>query len=423
MIAGQPVLPLLAYQWINGATGWALVLAAVAAIDLVLARAFTRDGRLVAPPPPAPRRPGTSRTGPAILDDAPPAGAPPQRRTADDDSDAGLDRPESAPEEADAVLTVPGGQRDGRTRAVREPQQPDPPRPARTAAWTASATTVPSTPWLRELTWALHGVTVGAALLYAVIALVGTETVPGAFRAGVVLVLAAAIGLAGALMIGRAPLPALAAGILTLAVIGAAGRIAAVALPGRALLLIALVVALTGLGVRAVPATARRGPQLASAVALVVIGVVVAGGALRAAVAPVRAALPVWRADLTGTRDARRHGRPDHLATRRDRVPAHRRRGARPAGGGPPRVRRHRRRADRARRPGLVRPALDDGPLAAGGHRDRHRHRRPLRRHRPGRAGARGRGGGGRTRRGREPRRRGPASPPPCCSPWPSPGC
>jgi hypothetical protein len=297
VLVGQPVLPLLAYEWINGATGLALVLAAVAAINLILARVFTRDGRLV-PPPPPPRRPGPARTAAAS---APADGAPltghPGRRTADDDAgDGGTDRPESAPEEADAVLTVPTGQREGRpARATREPDQPDPSRSPR-IDWSASL--VPTTPWLRELTWALHGLAVGAALLYAVIALVGTETVPGAFRAGVVLVLAAAIGLVGALSIDRAPLPTLAAGILTLAVIGAAGRIAAVALPGRALVLIALVVALTGLGVRALPEAGRRGPQLASAVALVVIGVVVAGSALRAALAPIQAALPVWHADL-----------------------------------------------------------------------------------------------------------------------------
>ena len=71
------------------------------------------------------------------------------------------------------------------------------------------------------------------------------------------------------------------------------------ALPGRALLLIAAVITVTGLAVRAVPEAARRGPQLASAVALTVSGLVVAGGALRAGMAPVRAALPAWEADLS----------------------------------------------------------------------------------------------------------------------------
>ncbi|MFK3981042.1 SCO7613 C-terminal domain-containing membrane protein [Micromonospora sp. NPDC050397] len=294
LIAGQPVLPLLAYEWINGATGWALVLALVAAIDLALARAFTRDGRLLAPP--TPRQPRTPRVAPAPTDGQPSGDG--SRRRGTDDVDDGPERPESAPEEADAVLTVPTGRREERPGRINpEPVRPEQPEPVRTrAAWTSAA--VPTTPWLRELSWTLHGLAVGGALLYAVIALVGTDSVPGALRAGLVLVLAAAIGLAGALSVGRAPLTAFAAGVLTLAVIGAAGRVAAVALPGRALLLIALVVALTGLGVRVVPEAWRRGPQLASAVALVVIGVVVAGSALRAALAPIQAALPVWRADL-----------------------------------------------------------------------------------------------------------------------------
>ncbi|MFI6759091.1 SCO7613 C-terminal domain-containing membrane protein [Micromonospora sp. NPDC050417] len=299
LVAGQPVLPLLAYEWVSGATGWALVLAMVAAIDLALARAFTQDS-LQAPPPATGWQPRPPRG--ATADDEPLADG--ARRRPADDGDPGLDRPESAPEEADAVLTVPTGRREERPgRATVEAERPPPPRPARAAAWSTMAAPT-TTPWLRELSWTLHGLAVGAALLYAVIALVGTETVPGAFRAGAVLILAAAIGLAGALSAGRAPLPALAAGVLTLAVIGAAGRIAAVALPGRALLLIALVVALTGLGVRVVPEAWRRGPQLASAVALVVIGVVVAGSALRAALAPIQAALPVWRADLGDYPDA-----------------------------------------------------------------------------------------------------------------------
>jgi hypothetical protein len=304
VLAGQPVLPLLAYQWVIGATGWALVLTTVAAVDLILARLFTRDGRLTPPPPP--RRPGTPRTDPESPGAAPQPGDPQRRPAGDDTSDGEADRPESAPEEADAVLTVATDGREPRaTRTPWEPTPPPPP-PAPPPAWstaTATAATVPTIPWLRELTWALHGLAVGAALLYAMLALVGADTVPGAFRAGVVLILAAAIGLVGALSLNRAPLPEIAAGVLTLAVIGAAGRIAAVALPGQALLLIALVVALTGIGVRAVPETARRGPQLASAVALMVIGVVVAGSALRAALAPVQAALPVWRADLFGYSD------------------------------------------------------------------------------------------------------------------------
>lgn len=243
VLALQPVLPLLAYVWISGAAGWALALAIVAAIDLLLGRALATGERLI---------PGAASTGP--------------RRP------AGQSRPESAPEEADAVVTD--------------------------STWSIPAL-LPPTPWLRELCFALHGLAVLAALGFAVVALLGASLVPGALRAGLTLLLAATVGLAGALTVNRAPLPNLAAGVLTLAVIGAAGRVTAVALPGRALLLIAVVIAATGVGVRILPDTARRGPQLASAAALVVIGVIVAGSALRAALAPLQAALPAWDADLT----------------------------------------------------------------------------------------------------------------------------
>ncbi|MGC1214233.1 MAG: permease, partial [Micromonospora sp.] len=248
VLAAQPVLPLLAYDRITGPTGWALVLTVVAVVDLGLTRSavvLERPVRRDLPTPP------------------PPPAAPRQR--------SAVGRPETAPEEADAVLDAGV---DGRA---------EPPRPV---------------PWLRELTWVLHGAAVTVALAYGVIGLLRAETVPVATGAGTVLLLASLVGLAGTLMLRRPPLPDVGAGIVTLAVIGALGRIASVAFPGRSLLLIAAVITLTGLAVRAVPAEARRGPQFASAIALTVSGVVVAGGALRAGLAPVRASLPAWSADL-----------------------------------------------------------------------------------------------------------------------------
>lgn len=252
VLAAQPVLPLLAYERITGPVGWALVLTVVAVLDLALVRSAVVRERPV-------RRdlPATEPTPPA-----------PPRQRADED------RPESAPEEAGEVL---GGD--------------TPPEPAATAR---------PVPWLPELTWLLHGVAVAVALAYAVTGLLRAATVPPAAAAGAALLLAALVALAGTLVLRRPPLPDVGAGILTLAVIGALGRVASVALPGRSLLLISAVIALTGLAVRAVPEAARRGPQLASAVALTVSGLVVAGGALRAGLAPVRAALPAWSADLSG---------------------------------------------------------------------------------------------------------------------------
>ncbi|MBQ1061230.1 permease [Micromonospora chalcea] len=252
VLAAQPVLPLLAYERITGPVGWALVITVVAVLDLALVRSAVVRERPV-------RRdlPATAPTPPV-----------PPRQRADED------RPESAPEEVGEVL---GGDA--------------PPEPAATAR---------PVPWLPELTWLLHGVAVAVALAYAVTGLLRAATVPPAAASGAVLLLAALVALAGTLVLRRPPLPDVGAGILTLAVIGALGRVASVALPGRSLLLISAVIALTGLAVRAVPEAARRGPQLASAVALTVSGLVVAGGALRAGLAPLRAALPAWSADLSG---------------------------------------------------------------------------------------------------------------------------
>ncbi|NES16930.1 MULTISPECIES: SCO7613 C-terminal domain-containing membrane protein [Micromonospora] len=252
VLAAQPVLPLLTYERITGPAGWALVLTVVAVVDLALARSAVvveRPVRRDLPTPPA-------------------APAPPRQRAADE-------RPEAAPEESAEVL--------GAEPIGGEPAVP-PARPV---------------PWLRELTWSLHGLAVAVALAYAVTALLRAETVPAATGAGTALLLAALVGLAGTLVLRRPPLPDVGAGIVTLAVIGALGRVASVAFPGRSLLLIAAVIALTGFAVRAVPEGARRGPQLASAVALTVSGLVVAGGALRAGLAPVRASLPAWSAELS----------------------------------------------------------------------------------------------------------------------------
>ncbi|GIJ33020.1 zinc ribbon domain-containing protein [Micromonospora sediminimaris] len=253
VLAAQPVVPLLAYDRITGPAGWALVLTVVALLDLWLARSPVTVEQ--------PLTDGVADSGRSA--------APRQRSAEESQTDR---RPEAAPEEGGELLDLTvGGTATGPTRPV---------------------------PGLRGLTWVLHGVAVALALAYAVTALLRTTTVPGATGAGLVLLLAAAVCLAGTLVLRRPPLPDLGAGVFTLAVIGALGRIASVALPGRALLLIAAVITVTGLAVRAVPESARRGPQLASAVALTVSGVVVAGSALRAGIAPVQAALPAWAADL-----------------------------------------------------------------------------------------------------------------------------
>ena len=296
VLAGQPVIPLFGYEWISDPTGWAVALTLVAVADLylgsLLARGRLMPGPAVAPAGPTPgpvtdpARPGRPDTDPD-RDDAG-TGTGKGTRTGPGNGDSGragtgsatgpdgADRPESAPEEADAVLTVGAA---GRARPAPAPAGP-------------------TAPWLGGLIGALYGIAVLTALGFAVVALLDVDALLPAVRAGLALLFAAAVGLVGALAMRQPALIDIAAGVMTLAVIGAVGRVAAIALPGQSLLLIAAVIALTGLGVRAVPEVARRGPQLASAAALVVIGIVVSGSALRAAAAPVRAAMPVWDADL-----------------------------------------------------------------------------------------------------------------------------
>jgi hypothetical protein len=148
------------------------------------------------------------------------------------------------------------------------------------------------------LAWALHGAALLVAIGFALAGMFLAGTVVAATLAGLSLVLATAVGLAGAVGLRRDPLPELAAGLLTLAVIGAAGRVVALALPGRWLLPIAAIMTAVTLACLLLPPRARRGPLRASAWALVALGVVVAGLALRAGAATL--VWPPWPEELAG---------------------------------------------------------------------------------------------------------------------------
>lgn len=153
---------------------------------------------------------------------------------------------------------------------------------------------------LWEITWVLHGLAIGSAAVYALSALLTSTEVGAGLRAGMTLLFVAVVGLFGSLMLRRRPLGDVAAGAVTLAVIGSAARVAFIAIPGNAILVIAVVVFATSLTVRALPRESRRGPQLATAVALGILTLFVIGYALRAAVAPVMQALPMWHGNLAG---------------------------------------------------------------------------------------------------------------------------
>lgn len=261
VLALQPILPLLAYDRTSAPAGWAAVLALVAVLNFSLAGSAVTRARPVRQDlpeaPPTPLTTAGGQTGPERPPDTPVA--PRQRSGAGRRTDGGA-----------GTDQVPGG--DG--AAVRP------------------------VPGLRELIFVLYSVAALAALGYASTALLRVTTVPATVGAGAALLLAATVAGAGMLATRRAPFPDIGTGLLTLAVISASSRLAWLAAPDQALLLITAGIALTGLVVRAVPTVLRRGPQFASAIALTISGVVVAAGALRAGVTPVRAALPAWTADL-----------------------------------------------------------------------------------------------------------------------------
>jgi hypothetical protein len=284
VIALQPVPLLLAHPMVQSPAGWGLALTVVAVLDLLLLTTVIRTGRLV------PRWP-VGR--PTALDREKEEAA----AAAAADFAARSDRPESAPEEPDLIIPGMSGRR---PRWLPTRIFPGP-RPAG-AAPAGSVTLAPpkrppSADWLRELTFALLCVASAGALLYSSVALLQARVVPDALRSGLVLVLAAFTAAAAARLLDNVVARNIAGGVLTLAVIGASARIADVISPHWTLVVAAAAVAITGAVVSTLPLLIRTGPEIASAVALVLIGIVLTIDGLRAAIAPLQAARPVWNAD------------------------------------------------------------------------------------------------------------------------------
>jgi hypothetical protein len=294
VIAVQPVPPLLAYPMIQSAAGWALALTVVALLDLLLLTTVIRAGRLV-PQWPIGRPVAADRESLADADDARAAGEADYARRDDLDPEP---RPESAPEEPD--LVIPG--MSGRRRRWWAPSRIFPgPRPAGAPAAGSVALAPPASPpsadWLRELTFALLCLAGAGALLYSTAALLQARVVPDALRSGLVLVLAAVTAVAAARLLDNLMARNITGGVLVLAVIGTSARVADVASPHWTLALAAAAIALSGAVVGLVPPQVRRGPEIASSIALTLIGLFVGVAAIRAGFAPVQAARPIWRAD------------------------------------------------------------------------------------------------------------------------------
>lgn len=290
VIAIQPVPLLLAYPVIESPAGWGLALAVVALIDLLLLTTVIRRGRLV------PRWP-VGRPGPADRESMAEADARDLGAADFEDRDAGPDRPETRPEEPDLIIRPLAGPRrrwlPTRIFPGRRPQG----APAAGSVPLAPPASPPSADWLRELTFALLCVAVAGSLLYSGGALISARVVPDALRSGLILVLAAVTASAAARLLDNLMARNIAGGVLTLAVIGAVARLAAVSSSQWTLPAAAAAVAITGVVVSRLDPEVRRGPQWASAGALVLIGLFVAVDALRAALAPVQAARPLWDAD------------------------------------------------------------------------------------------------------------------------------
>ncbi|OLB78641.1 MAG: hypothetical protein AUI14_12640 [Actinobacteria bacterium 13_2_20CM_2_71_6] len=154
------------------------------------------------------------------------------------------------------------------------------------------------TGYLEDGAWVLTGLAVVGSMLLAVVALAQAHTVTTALSGAAALLLAGTVGFDAGLIVRRDPMDDIGAGLFTLALIGAAGRLAAVVLPGRGLVSTAGAILVAAIGVRYLPATTRRGPQLAGALAAGTLGLIILGRAADGIAAPLRAA-PAWKADLT----------------------------------------------------------------------------------------------------------------------------
>ena len=305
VIAVQPVPLLLAYPAIQSPAGWGMALTVVAILDLLLLTTVISSGRLV-PRWPAGRPVGADRESLAEVDEAQRVEArrTEARRTeahragvADFEERGDPPRPESLPEEPDLIIHGLTGRR-RRWMPTRIFPGPRPAgAPAAGSMPLAPPASPPSADWLRELTFALLCVASAGALLYASVALLQARIVPDALRSGLILVLAALAAVAAAHLLDNMTARTITGGVLTLAVIGAAARVADVISPHWTLVVAAAAVAITGALVGLLPAMVRSGPEIAAAVALAIIGVFLTVDGLRAALAPLQAARPVWNAD------------------------------------------------------------------------------------------------------------------------------
>ncbi|GAA0488513.1 hypothetical protein Ade02nite_72400 [Paractinoplanes deccanensis] len=307
VVAVQPVPLLLAEPMIQSPAGWGMALTVVAVLDLLLLTTVIRRGRLL-PRWPIGRPVAADRETLAEADDARRAGHADfgRRQDAPDPADPSAyaedapARPESAPEEPDLIISGLTGPKRRWLRSRIFPGPRPAGAPAAGSVPLAPPATPPSADWLRELTFALLCVATAGALLYSSVALLQAQAVPDAVRSGLIVVLAALTGVAAAWLLDNLTARNIAGGVLALALAGSAARIADVVSPRWTIAVAAATVAVVGALVTLLPAEVRRGPQIASAIALGIVGVVLTIDCLRAGLAPLQAARPIWQADTEG---------------------------------------------------------------------------------------------------------------------------
>jgi hypothetical protein len=153
---------------------------------------------------------------------------------------------------------------------------------------------------LRELAWALFGLSLAGSVALSVTGLVRADTVAAGVRSGLALLLAAAVGAIGGHLSGHGTLRNLGAGGAALAIIGAVGRVEALALPEYTLVLTAALAAAIALAAALLPVGLRTGAQLGSLVGAAFAAVVVVVSAVTTATNTIRAAIDPqpWAADL-----------------------------------------------------------------------------------------------------------------------------
>lgn len=247
----QPVLPLLAYPALHDPAAWALVLAGVAAIDLGFGAGWWRLLRA---------RPTFTRPTPDAGAPAAPAGAA-QRGT------------------------------DQHNTGQRGTDQRDPGQIGWAPVELADLI-------VRNVSWFLFSLGYASGLLCATVGLITVNSLSPALRLAAVLLVIATLGVIGGVIWRRAPVPDVAGGIATVALILAVARVGAIAVPGHTLIVTACAVMVAAVLIPLLPPEARRGPTIAGAVAACGSGVLLAIAAVPAVTAPLRAIAPVWHSDL-----------------------------------------------------------------------------------------------------------------------------